>query len=135
MTSLGERIAARALALGGVPFRLYGRSAETGVDCVGLVLLSLRGAGMVVDDPPPYRLRAGDAPMTAGWMRRAGFAPGVGRQAGDLVLVRVSALQPHLLIDLGASVVHAHGGLGRVVEMALPAEWAELERWRAISTM
>ena len=89
---MGERIAAAALALVGVPFRLHGRSATTGLDCVGLALVSLRGANASVPDPPPYRLRAGAAPMVPGWMARAGLVPGEGRCAGDLVLLRVSAL-------------------------------------------
>ncbi|HEX7820329.1 MAG TPA: peptidoglycan endopeptidase [Sphingobium sp.] len=126
----GEAICRAAIALIGTPFRLHGRCATRGVDCVGLALLSLRGAGMNVPEPPPYRLRAGAAPMAAGWMRTAGFGEGAGRQPGDLVIVRVSALQPHLLIDAGETVIHAHAGIGRVVRTAMPPEWPELARWR-----
>jgi len=126
----GESIAAAALALIGVPFRLHGRSAATGLDCVGLALVSLRGAGASVPDPPPYRLRAGAAPMVPGWMARAGLVPGEGRCAGDLVLLRVSALQPHLVVDLGEGFVHAHAGLGRVVRVGVLPDWPEISRWR-----
>lgn len=127
---MGEGVAAAALDLLGVPFRLHGRSAATGLDCVGLALFSLRGAGVIVPDPPPYRLRAGAAPMVPGWMRGAGLVPGEGRCAGDLVLLRVSALQPHLVVDLGEGFVHAHAGLGRVVRMAAVPDWPEISRWR-----
>lgn len=127
---MGEAIGAAALALVGVPFRLYGRRAETGIDCVGLALLALRGAGIGVPEPPAYRLRAGEAPMAAAWMARAGLVPGMGRACGDLVIVRVGPLQPHLLVDLGETVVHAHAGIGRVVRMAMPGDWAEMARWR-----
>lgn len=124
-----DGIAAAALRLLDVPFCLYGRD-RAGVDCVGLALLALRGAGVVVPDPPPYRLRAGAAPMAAEWMRRAGLVRAEGRRAGDLALLRVSALQPHLVVDLGDAVVHAHAGLGRVVRAGWPEDWPEFSRWR-----
>ncbi|MCE7798642.1 C40 family peptidase [Sphingobium sufflavum] len=125
----GGAICRAAATLIGTPFRLHGRC-DAGVDCVGLLWLSLCRAGLSVPDPPPYRLRAGVAPMVAGWMAAAGFGAGTGRRPGDLVVVRVSALQPHLLIDTGDAIIHAHAGLGRVVRMAMPAEWPELSRWR-----
>jgi murein DD-endopeptidase / murein LD-carboxypeptidase len=127
---MGEYVAAAALGLLGAPFRLYGRSAVTGMDCVGLALLSLRGAGVIVPDPPPYRLRAGAAPMVPGWMCRAGLVASEGRSVGDLVLLRVGALQPHLVVELGDGIVHAHAGLGRVVRMAAMPDWPEISRWR-----
>lgn len=126
----GDAIYRAASALIGTPFRLHGRCAETGVDCVGLALLALRGAGLQVPEPPPYRVRAGAAPMAAGWMQIAGFIQGDSRRPGDLVIVRVSMLQPHLLIDAGDSIIHAHAGIGRVVRMPMPADWPELSRWR-----
>ncbi len=130
----GDAICRAAVALVGTPFRLHGRCAETGVDCVGLTLLSLRGAGLIVPDPPAYRLRAGAAPMVPGWMARAGFGPGEGRCPGDLVIVRVGALQPHMLIDAGDSIIHAHAGIGRVVCVAFPDDWPVLSRWRREAT-
>ncbi|HEX7856710.1 MAG TPA: peptidoglycan endopeptidase [Sphingobium sp.] len=130
MLTLGERICDAAIDLVGTAFRLHGRRADTGVDCVGLALLSVTGAGVVVPDPPAYRMRTGIAPMAPGWLHRAGFVEGQGRRAGDLVIVRVSALQLHLLVDAVDSVVHAHAGLGRVVRSPFPEDWTELSRWR-----
>lgn len=126
----GSAISDAAIALIGTPFRLHGRSAERGVDCVGLALLSVRGAGLTVPDPPAYRLRAGDAPMVPRWMQAAGFAQAVGQRPGDLVIVRVSMLQPHLMIDAGDSIIHAHAGLGRVVRVSALPDWPLLSRWR-----
>lgn len=127
---IGEAICRAALTLVGTPFRAHGRCAETGVDCVGLALLSVRAAGVTIPDPPAYRLRAAAAPMVPGWMQDAGFVAGAGRQTGDVVIVRVSPLQPHVLIDAGGDMVHAYAGLGRVVHMPLPPEWPILTRWR-----
>jgi lipoprotein Spr len=126
----GDRIVAAARALAGTPFRLHGRSPATGVDCVGLALLSARAAGLNVEQPPPYRLHAGPTPPVEIWMHAAGFVAARLACAGDIVLVRISALQPHLVIDAGDGVIHAHAGLGRVVIMPMPAEWRELSRWR-----
>ena len=127
---VGDRIAAAARDLIGTPFRLHGRSGVTGVDCVGLALLSARAAGLDVAEPPPYRLRAGAAPVMHGWMVGAGFVPVTDRAPGDILLVRVSALQPHIVIDAPDGVIHAHAGLGRVVLMPMPGDWSELSRWR-----
>lgn len=127
---MGERTVAAALGLAGTPFRLHGRSRETGVDCVGLALLSVRAAGLRVAEPPPYRLRAGPSPVISGWMRQAGFVAAQRPSPGDIVVARISALQPHLVIDDGDRVIHAHAGLGRVVIMPMPAEWIELSRWQ-----
>jgi lipoprotein Spr len=126
----GDRIVAAARALVGTPFRLHGRSPATGVDCVGLALLSARAAGLNVEEPPPYRLHAGATPPVEIWMHAAGFVAPRLACAGDIVLVRISPLQPHLVIDAGGGVIHAHAGLGRVVIMPMPAEWRELSRWR-----
>lgn len=131
--SMGERVRRAALALVGVPFRLHGRSAETGVDCVGLALLAFREAGVELPDPPPYRLRTGAMPGAPAWLAASGFAPTSGRASGDLAVVRVGPLQLHLLIDAGDGAVHAHAGLGRVVCSPWPGEWAELSRWRYLS--
>jgi lipoprotein Spr len=128
--AVGDRIIAAARALVGTPFRLHGRSRVTGVDCVGLALLSARAAGLHVEEPPPYRLHAGPTPPVESWMHAARFVAARGAGAGDIVLVRISPLQLHLVIDAGDGVIHAHAGLGRVVIMPMPAEWGELSRWR-----
>ena len=49
-----ERISAQALALVGAPFRLHGRSEETGLDCVGLVALAVARSGVRVGALPGY---------------------------------------------------------------------------------
>ncbi|MFT3967886.1 MAG: peptidoglycan endopeptidase [Sphingobium sp.] len=133
MADGGARVRDAALRLVGVPFRLHGRSVETGVDCVGLALLSLRGAGFAVPDPPPYRMRTGSLPVSPGWLRSAGLVEGRGRRPGDLSIVQVSPIQIHLMIDAGDGAVHAHAGLGRVVRAPWPGNWPELARWRPAS--
>jgi cell wall-associated NlpC family hydrolase len=129
--NIGEGIAAEALALVGAPFRLRGRSAETGLDCVGLALLALRRAGCAVPDPPGYRLRGTSGERAAQLLGAAGLRPVADARPGDILLADSGPLQLHLMVRTRRGLVHAHAGLGRVVLMPLPSPWPVLGRWRA----
>ena len=126
--------AAAAEGLCGVPFRLHGRDPATGLDCVGLVAAALERCGQEVDPPEGYALRALSVAPLLGFAARNGFAaldPLAPGQPGDLLLLRLSAIQAHLAIVLDHHrFVHAHAGLGKVVigEGALPGR--TIARWR-----
>ena len=126
--------AAAAEGLCGVPFRLHGRDPATGLDCVGLVAAALERCGCAVVAPEGYALRALSVAPLLGFAARNGFAaldPLAPGQPGDLLLLRLSAIQAHLAIVLDHHrFVHAHAGLGKVVigEGALPGE--TIARWR-----
>lgn len=126
---LGDHIAAEALALLGVPFRLRGRSVETGLDCVGLVMMALRGAGRPVIEPPRYGLRGMSVERAEALLRQAGLRPTDGAAAGDILLARSGPMQLHLMIRTGRGHVQAHAGLGRVVLM--PPTLPRPDAWRA----
>lgn len=127
---LHERIAAEALALVGAPFRLHGRSAETGLDCVGLVALALERAGRPVAALPAYQLRGTRAARALAELRAAGFVPVMRGQTGAIALAHSGPLQLHLMICAGGGLVHAHAGLSRVVLMPAPAPWPVIGHWR-----
>ena len=110
------QVVAAARALVGVPFRLHGRDRD-GLDCVGLAALALGRTG-----PGAYGLRSGDFARAQDWLAAAGL--------GDLALVRPGPLQLHLMIGTGAGFVHAHAGLGRVVETPGLSPWPVLGWWR-----
>jgi cell wall-associated NlpC family hydrolase len=123
-----------AAALAGTPFRLRGRDAATGVDCVGLVALALRACGREPVVPEGYALRALTVAPLLAFAARNGFAPldpGEAGAPGDLLLLRPSPIQAHVAIDLDPlGFVHAHAGLGRVtIEPGRPA-WPLAARWR-----
>ena len=132
--SAPEEFAAAAAALCGVPFRLHGRDPATGLDCVGLVAVALDRCGRKAVTPEGYALRALSITPLLGFDARNGFAaldPLALDEAGDLHLLRLSAIQAHLAIVLDRDrFVHAHAGLGKVVidEGALPGE--TIARWR-----
>lgn len=126
--------AAAAEALCGTSFRLHGRDAVTGVDCVGLVVVALERCGRTVVAPEGYTLRALSVAPLLGFAARNGFAAvdvAALAQTGDLLLLRPSPIQAHLAIVLDAErFVHADAGLGKVVigQDALPGQ--TVARWR-----
>ena len=71
--SAREAFAAAAESLHGAPFRLHGRDAEKGVDCVGLVALALERCGRAVVAPEGYTLRALSVAPLLGFAARNGF--------------------------------------------------------------
>ncbi|AJR26546.1 hypothetical protein [Sphingobium sp. YBL2] len=117
---------AAARALVDVRFRLHGRLPERGLDCVGLAALVLGRAA-----PEGYGLRSGDEGRAADWLRAAGLRRVDAAREGDLALVRPGPLQLHLMIVVPGGHVHAHAGVGRVVEMPGPSPWPVLGYWRA----
>jgi len=130
MSHIGHRIAGEARALVGVPFRLHGRCAETGLDCVGLAALAVKRAGHECVVPEHYGLRGGDVARFGGWLRAAGFSPVTEVGPGDLVLARAGVAQFHLMVRVAGGFVHAHAGLRRVVETPGDAPWPAVGVWR-----
>jgi cell wall-associated NlpC family hydrolase len=127
---MGDRIAAQAQSLVGVPFRLRGRSETTGLDCVGLALLAVMRAGGRGIEPPTYGLRGMTQAQAEGFLLRAGLAPVSRAAPGDVVLVESGPMQLHLMISVEKGLVHAHASLGRVVLMPQPSPWPVLGLWR-----
>lgn len=125
----GERVAQAACALVGAPFRLRGRSPATGLDCVGLCLCALRGAGHDVREPPSYTLRGGTLQQVSMVMAATGLSATDAGAEGDILLVRTGPMQLHLMIASADGLVHAHAGLGQVVHMPGASPWPILGRW------
>jgi cell wall-associated NlpC family hydrolase len=133
-SELGAALAQAAAALAGTPFRLHGRDAETGVDCVGLVALALARCGRSPVVPEGYAMRALSFAPLLRFARRNGFMPlepADEARAGDLLLLHPAPTQAHLAIYVGAGgFVHAHAGLGRVTIESGPPRWPVAARWR-----
>lgn len=128
-----DKIVAAARALIGVPFRLHGRSADTGLDCIGLAALALERAGhrdVRAVAPMAYSLRGGTTEAFRDGLRRAGLRPVRRAAVGDLVLVQAGVAQFHLMIASDGGHIHAHAGLGRVAEMPGASPWPVIGQWR-----
>ena len=131
-----EALARAAERLIGTHFRLHGRDAETGVDCVGLVAAAMRSIGRKPLVPEGYRLanrtidRWASLAERGGWVKAAGEA-----KAGDLLMVHPAPTRAHLLIaGTAGNFVHAHAGLRRVVSTPAPLTWSIARHWRLADT-
>lgn len=133
---VGQAIVQAARACIGAPFRLHGRTLAGGLDCVGLVVCALVGAGCgqaAHAAPTGYRLRGGQQGRYESYLRAAGLVPVLRQQSGDILMAEASPAQFHLMVMTGAGFVHAHAGLRRVVETPGLPPWPVLGVWRFIS--
>ncbi|MFD1610977.1 peptidoglycan endopeptidase [Sphingomonas tabacisoli] len=121
-------IARAAQALAGARFRLHGRSAETGLDCVGVAALATG-----VRAPTGYPLRGMATATAVDWIEGAGFRAVDSGGPGDLMLLRTGPGQLHLAVKTERGFVHADAGLRRVVERPGAPEWEILGIWRRLS--
>lgn len=132
-TTQGDRLAAAALGLVGVPFRMHGRDPRTGLDCVGVAVAALAGIGRQVSPPLDFRLRGGCVHRFDRWASQCGLEA-VPLQAlaasGDLLLCATGPQQFHVMIDAGPVLVHAHAALRRVVAHPGPSPWPVVRRWQ-----
>ncbi|NIJ23738.1 peptidoglycan endopeptidase [Sphingomonas japonica] len=126
------RVAAAARALVGVPFRLHGRDPATGLDCIGVAALAVRGGGSDAPVPVPtgYALRSGDVGRMLKGLAAAGLEPVGDNVPGTVALVLPGPRQLHLAVLTDAGFVHADGRAKRVVERPGALPWLVLGRWR-----
>lgn len=117
----------RARALVGTRFRPQGRAA-TGLDCVGLVVevFALETAKVRRD----YRLRGDHRDELTHGIERDFRKVGKAARVGDLLLMQLASDQLHLGIRTPEGFVHAHAGIGRVVETPGDPAWPVLGVYR-----
>lgn len=129
----GRALARAAEGPMGSPFRLHGRSAGTGLDCVGLIVAAMRACGRQCTLPTGYRLRTGEWPGCDGWAAACGFAVAEAPLApGDVLMVRPGPAQLHLAIvnEAADRVIEAHAGLRKIVAGPIPPTPAVVRLWR-----
>ncbi|MBL0925721.1 MAG: peptidoglycan endopeptidase [Sphingomonadaceae bacterium] len=123
-----------AVALVGCPFKLHGRRADAGVDCVGLAAVALANAGRPVDIPDDYAMRGDYMGRISAFFDGSGFTriDNARTEAGDFLICSPAPRQLHLLIADRTGAVHAHAGLRRVVLTPFPLPWPVAGHWRFI---
>jgi cell wall-associated NlpC family hydrolase len=123
--------AARACV--GTPFRLQGRDPALGLDCIGLVVVAARAAGLVVPDAQDY-LMTDDPQRLDDALASSPFTPvnGDALQAGDIVRLETAGLPLHLGIVSPETLIHADLRFRRVVEHGFDASWRSrlVSAWR-----
>lgn len=129
---LRHDFAEAAESLTGTRFRLHGRDAITGLDCVGVVTAALAKIGRKASNPVGYALRNLDPERFLRLFGPAGFARSGGPvETGDVIQVAPGPGQMHLLVAApNGDFIHAHAQLGRVVRSPPPLSWPVEALWR-----
>jgi hypothetical protein len=126
----GERAEAAARALVGARFRLHGRAAGDGVDCLGVAVAALRADGWQGRAPTGYGLRGGAAAVVGGRLDAELTRVG-GRRPGDVLLFDLGAGQLHFAVrERAGGIIHADAALRRVVVRPGPDPWPLVGAWR-----
>ena len=120
------RHVSRARALIGARFRPQGRSAELGVDCLGLVALAYRIPLDTV--PSDYRLR-GDHQRALLEGLKQYFRPVRKIAVGDLLMFEAGRQQVHLAVKSDHGFIHADA-LHGVIETPGEPRWPLLKTFR-----
>ena len=128
----GLALAEAAQDLLGSPFRLHGREPACGLDCIGVLAAALSAIGKSCALPNGYSLRSIRIDQAQTIAMSCGFVSAdLPIQSGDVVMVRISPCQYHLLVAIGEDrFVHAHAGLRRVVQLPGPVPWPLVGHWR-----
>lgn len=116
----------RARALVGTRFRPQGRGPH-GLDCIGLVMAAFELP--VECAPRDYPLR-GDRRVELMAEMAKHFRRVRKLTTGDVMLFEVGREQLHLALRTPAGFVHAHAGIGRVVETPGEPEWPLIAAYR-----
>lgn len=123
-----RRLAAVAAARAGVGtrFRPQGRAPGLGLDCVGVALLAMAGAGIPAPVLPAYTLGGDHRELLAAACRGLGLRHVPPGRPGDFIVFSLAEGHVHLAVLSEAGIIHAHAGLGRVVEGPVPDDWPVL---------
>lgn len=119
-----------AQALLGCEFRVQGRSAEHGLDCVGVAALAARAGGFGGEVARDYALRGGDAATLVARLDACGLVRADVPLAGDIALFSAGPAQFHLAVLVPGGIIHADAMLRRVVLRPGSAPWPMLGCWR-----
>ena len=122
MVDRSVKILARARAMIGAPFRPQGRVSQTGLDCVGLMLVAFS----IDPDSVPrnYRRRSfGLSKVVADMPAVFRRVPRTQRRTGDLLLLKVGPDQGHLAVLSAVGFIHADAALGFVTEVPGTPPW------------
>lgn len=132
-------IVAAARACIGTRFRSQGRVPGLALDCVGVALVAARAAGLALPNLPLYQLGGDNEALIDTLLAQLGLRRVAPAAAGDVWLFAPAQGQRHLAVQVSDTpcgsrsdpqFVHAHAGVGRVVEAPADPAWALLGSYR-----
>lgn len=107
----------------GTPFHHQGRKPGIGLDCIGLVVVACRAAGLAVRDRSDYGIRPDGKSLVAALEGHGAYRVDEAAR-GDLLLFRYDGQPQHVALATGAqSLIHAFAPAGRVVETEIGDYW------------
>lgn len=120
-----NKIIASARECIGTPFRHQGRAPGQGLDCAGLVVVSLKAAGIQVEDVEGYGRNPQGGALESAIERQACVKKIPLKEAkhGDVLLMRFDGEPQHLAILAGDTIIHAYAHARKVCEHIYSAEW------------
>lgn len=107
----------------GTPYHHQARLKGVGVDCIGLIVGVGRELGLQIEDTTDYA-RYPDGKTLGLELERQFIKTDVPR-LGDILLFRVTRLPQHVGICSPIGLIHAHMGVGRVVETGISKSWRD----------
>lgn len=115
----------------GTRFRPQGRLSGVGLDCVGVALIAARSAGLQCHAVPPYVLGGNHGEILEYALLEIGYHRTVRPEVADIIVFALGNCHRHLAVITDRGIVHAHAGLGRVVEGPIP-DWPVVDYWTFI---
>lgn len=111
----------------GVPFLHQGRNRQSGLDCIGLLVVTFEDLGMRLCDRADYKRFPDGKTLTEGVSRHFEEINPSEASVDDLLLFFISKRYrrpQHLAIRTELGIVHSHLQVGRVVEHRLDDLWS-----------
>jgi NlpC/P60 family putative phage cell wall peptidase len=107
----------------GTPFHHQGRVPGVGLDCIGLVIVALRAAGVEVRDRTDYGRRPDGKSLIAA-LEEHGARRKENIEAGDILVFRYDRQPQHVALATGSdTMIHSFAPAGAVVETMIGAYW------------
>lgn len=128
MQSIAKSIVETARSYEGTRWQHQGRIKGVGIDCIGLVVETLRELGLTGENPSNYGRTPDGVAMRQRLNQHLTPVPFSNRQEGDIILFRFTEAPQHVaflttMADGREGIIHAFAGARKVVEHGFDDVW------------
>ncbi len=107
----------------GTPFCHQGRTPKVGLDCIGLVVVGLKAAGVSVQDKLDYGVRPDGKSLVASLVKHKAYKV-TEVQQGDVLVIRYDNQPQHVAVAISSDeLIHSFAPAGRVVQSQISSYW------------